>query len=197
MKKTINKMSNNLTRNIKHYLYRIKTNNKINDVQRWENVASETHKWDARNILIASLIPKSSSVLDVGAGAQTLRGHLIGCKYVACDLVKKPETVYCDLNNKVFPIFNERFNYTVCSGVIEYLVDPRGVIDKLSYYGDNLIISYAPLSEKMNINKRKAAGWVNHFAKTQIEDILNEINLWWALSNFWNDQYIYIIRRKS
>src|SRR5882672_6229357 len=75
-------------------------------VRRWRKVAHAGRPpWDDRNQTIANLIPRGSSVLDVGCGSQSLKNHLKGaCKYQPCDLIKStPDVIVCDFNAGFFP----------------------------------------------------------------------------------------------
>jgi len=165
------------------------------DKARWRSVEKETSTWDERNRIIASRIPKSLSVLDVGAGAQTLRNHLLDNRYVACDVIRRPGVLYCDLNDGIFPSTDEKFDYVVCSGVIEYLLDPEAVISKLSEYGQNMILSYAPLTETYKKNKRVIDGWKNHLTSHQLETIFRKLNLTWEILEYWDVQTIYFLSK--
>ncbi len=166
---------------------------KRNDISRWKNVENETYKWDERNIMIASFIPEGLSVLDIGAGAQTLKRHLKGNKYVPCDIVQHPDTLYCDLNNNIFPKIIEKFDYVICSGVIEYLINSYEVVQKLPDFGRNIIISYAHFYEGHKKEDRLASGWKNHFTKKQIEEIFRKAKISWEILGYWNYQIIYLL----
>jgi len=165
------------------------------DKMRWKNVEMETYKWDERNRIIASHIPKGTSVLDVGAGAQTLRKYLHENHYVPCDVIPRPETVYCDLNKGIYPSIEEKFDYVVCSGVIEYLLKPEEVISNLSEFGKNVILSYAPLCDTYKKDKRILDGWKNHLTEDQMEDIFVKSGLKWKILEYWNIQIIYILHK--
>lgn len=175
----------------------IKTVFFTNDLSRWESVTKETHKWDRRNKIIASFIPEGSSVLDVGAGAQTLRDHLSNHRYVPCDVVRNPETLYCDLNRKIYPPVTEKFDYVICSGVVEYLKKPAEEIFELSGFGKYLIISYACYHSNgiKEIGNRIASGWKNHITQKQLEEVFNQYHLTWEILEYWDNQIIYILNR--
>ena len=91
-------------------------------IPRWVRTAKERPRWDERNRMIAAYVPPGSSVLDLGAGAQTLAAHLPpGCAYQACDVVPGPGVVLCDLDAGRWPALDRRYDVAVCSGVLEYL----------------------------------------------------------------------------
>ena len=163
------------------------------DKMRWKNVERETYKWDERNRIIASHIPQWASVLDVGAGAQTLHKYLPDNHYIPCDIVEHPGSLYCDLNNNIYPDVIEKYDYVVCSGVIEYLVKPEKVIPKLFEFGDILILTYAPLQD--NIHKRMASGWKNHLTESQLEQIFEASQLKWKILGQWRNQIVFCVYR--
>jgi hypothetical protein len=167
----------------------------ITDKARWKNVERETQWWDERNKIIASYIPQGQSVLDVGAGAQTLRNYLLNNRYVPCDVVSRPGTLYCDLNKDIYPPVIEKFDYIVCSGVIEYLSDPTEVISNLSKLGDNMILSYAPLHDTHQKDTRILHGWKNHLTEEQLEGIFLKSGLKWKVLEHWSNQIIYSLHK--
>lgn len=173
----------------------LKQSSRKTDINRWKNVAKETFKWDERNEIIASFIQSGSSVLDIGAGAQTLKTHLKNySEYLPCDIISRPGTLYCDLNNNIFPTINKKYDYVVCSGVIEYLINPLTVINHLASYGEKLIITYAPLIIGTEMDNRVISGWKNHFSRNQIEAILTDLGFSWSVLGQWHNQVIYLLR---
>lgn len=150
------------------------------DVARWTRNASQVPDWDDRNIQIANFIQDNRSVLDLGAGAQTLRSHLKrGCRYQPCDLVKSsPDVILCDFNRGIFPdISPQSFDYVVCSGVLEYIWDPEGFIARIRNYGSRLIVTYRVHQPGDSIARRLATGWVNHMTGDQINKLFTMFGL--------------------
>lgn len=152
-------------------------------VKRWERVAREGRPpWDERNELIARLIPEHSSVLDIGCGAQTLRKHLgSGCKYQPCDIVQgSSDIIYCDFNSGIYPAVDKLYDYVVCSGVFEYIRKPKEFLAKVSLLGRTMLMSYNPLSAGDSKLGRLGNNWINHFTKSELEELFAEIGLTWA-----------------
>jgi len=181
---------------LRRYIQIFKTLFFTNDINRWNKVALETHKWDERNKIIASYIPSGVSVLDIGAGEQTLQKYLNDTEYVPCDIVQRSENIlFCDLNKSIFPNINKRFDYVVCSGVFEYLIDAANVLRKLHELGDIIILSYAPFYKGDSKIIRVTNGWKNHFTKTEFENLFSNSDLTWQILGLWKDQYIYLLRK--
>ena len=179
----------------KYLYYYIKVLLLRTDKARWQNVEKETPTWDERNRIIASHIPEDLSVLGVGAGAQTLSKYLLDNRYVPCDVIPRPGTLYCDLNKGIYPSTDEKFDYVVCSGVLEYLLDPGTVISSLSEFGQNMILSYAPLTDTYKKDKRVMDGWKNHLTLYQLEAIFRKLNLKWKILAYWDVQTIYYLSK--
>jgi SAM-dependent methyltransferase len=87
-----------------------------------------------RLVAIANEIKKTgygNSVLELGCSLAVLK-KILGkdFEYFGCDLSPSvvqlhntPNIVECDLDSDSLPFQDKRFNYVVCSGVIEYLAD--------------------------------------------------------------------------
>ena len=150
------------------------------DTARWKRNVGEEPVWDDRNVRIAGLVPDHCSVLDVGAGAQTLRRHLKpGCRYQPCDLVQSsPDVILCDFNRGIFPdLGGKSFDYVVCSGVLEYMRQLEGFVARVRCYGRNLILTYNVREEGSGIVDRLALGWVNHLTLSEIDDLFTRCGL--------------------
>jgi len=140
------------------------------DVRRWARVAGEVPPWDSLNKKIATFIPDGSSVLDLGAGAQTLRAHLpSACFYQPCDIIiSSPDIIYCDFNSGEYPVVQFCFDYAVCSGLLEYIRKPEEFLRIAGGYGRNLILSYNLCRKGETTLDRLAKGWVNHLSLQQL-----------------------------
>lgn len=153
------------------------------DVGRWAKVCHEVPSWDERNRIIASCIPAGVTVLDLGAGAQTLRHHLhASCQYQPCDIVQSsPDVIRCDFNSGVYPVLGQGFDYVVCSGVIEYLHDPESFFASIRNFGKNIIITYNPKQPRVSILNRRTRGWVSHMTEDDLQAVLSRAGLQWTI----------------
>jgi SAM-dependent methyltransferase len=152
--------------------------------RRWRKVSMDPNPhWDDRNKVIAALIPDGSSVLDLGCGAQTLRRHLKpGCKYQPCDVIKSsPDVILCDFNEGIYPVIAGEFDYVVCSGVFEYIRNPRKFLQKASSFGRKLILSYNPLLPEKSKFSRLAVNWNNHLTREETERLFDDVPLVWEV----------------
>jgi hypothetical protein len=154
------------------------------NVRRWKKAAREKEPcWDERNRIIATLIPEASSVVDLGAGAQTLKRYLkSGCEYQPCDIVKSsPDIIVCDFNSGIYPSLSRRYDYVVCSGVFEYIRHPSHFLSNIRQYGKRIILSYVPAGPTIGPFERLARGWVNHLTSQQLEALFSTNGLDWKL----------------
>jgi Methyltransferase domain len=154
------------------------------NVRRWQKAAREKEpSWDERNRIIATFIPEASSVVDLGAGAQTLKRYLkSGCEYQPCDIVKSsPDMIVCDFNSGIYPSLSRRYDYVVCSGVFEYIRRPSEFLSRIRQYGKRVILSYNPAGQGVATFERLANGWVNHLTSQQLEALFSTNGLDWKL----------------
>ena len=145
---------------------------------RWAQVAvGGQPSWDSRNEKIAGFIPAGSSVLDLGCGAQTLKGHLApGCEYQPCDLIKSsPEVIVCDFNAGIYPKLDKKYTYVVCSGVLEYIRDHEQFLKQCRFLGDTLILSYNAFLPGDSKIQRMANHWINHFSQPALEEVFTNV----------------------
>ena len=153
--------------------------------------------WDERNAIIGSYVLPESTVLDLGAGAQTLRQHLHpSCKYQAADVVPGPGVLHCDLNTGELPDVEERFTYVVLSGVAEYLTDVEAALASIRALGERLLVSYAT-REKDDIAPRTRQGWLNHLTAEEFEAVLTTLGFAWMRLDRWHGQNIYFAWLRS
>ena len=134
---------------------------------RWQRVASGgPPSWDDRNRVIARFIPDGASVIDLGAGPQTLRDHLgPACRYQPCDLVKgSDDVIVCDFNADPLPYFAPgTFSMAVCSGLLEYVRNTPTFLAGLSATAPEALVSYNVKKPGDSIFSRLARNWCNHF----------------------------------
>jgi hypothetical protein len=151
---------------------------------RWRRVSRNPNPvWDERNRIIASFIPAASAVLDIGCGGQSLKRHLKpDCKYQPSDLVKSsPDVILCDFNAGVFPKFTQHFDFVVCSGVFEYMRNPKQFLELVSTYGEVILLSYHPYIRGHWKGKRIAANWVNHLPEDEVVKLFETVGLKWQI----------------
>jgi hypothetical protein len=163
-------------------------------VNRWRKVAHAGRPpWDERNEIIAGFIPAGSSVLDIGCGAQTLRQYLKpGCKYQPSDVIQSsPDVIFCDFNAGVYPDTKAHFDYVVCSGVFEYIRKPAEFLKRVPLLGHTVLMSYNPLFPGGSKFARLGNNWVNHFTKSELENLFDQAGLNWTVLK--TDQAQYLI----
>jgi hypothetical protein len=170
-------------------------------VRKWQKVAAAgPPSWDERNRIIARFIPAASSVIDLGAGAQTLRSHLAaGCAYQPCDIVhSSADVLFCDFNRQIYPKTDKIYDYVVCSGILEYVWKPKKFLPRVAALGRTMLLSYNPRMARETILDRLAKNWVNHLTRQSLEKMFDELGLEWKLVNVRSpSEHLYSITRKS
>jgi len=148
------------------------------DTRRWEKVSREVPPWDDRNRAIAAFIPEGASVLDLGSGAQTIRRHLKrGCKYQPCDIIQSsPDVIHCDFNSGVYPVLPTKYDYVICSGILEYMREPAKFIFEIRSYGRKCILCYNTYNPQQFVIERLGKGWVNHLQESELEQFFSTNN---------------------
>ncbi len=120
-------------------------------------------RWDYRVKTVAELIPEEvSSVMDLGAGAMSIRQYLgEDVKYFPVDYCKRSEeTVVCDMENHEFP--DIKTDCIVASGIIEYMSDVKWFVDSICGACDTAVISYIPIEKMGDYFIRQHEGWKNN-----------------------------------
>ena len=171
---------------------------KITDYERWKLVEVESEGWASRSTIIASLIPSNSSVLDLGAGSQTLKRYLHDCNYQPCNLFQTtPDTMVCNFNKNIYPKIHNEFDFVVCNGLLEYIRKPKVFLKNIMPMGRKYIISYAIKLPKYSLKWRLSMGWFNHYTETELENLFVSLGYKFKIIGQWNEQIIYYLKHSS
>jgi len=87
--------------------------------------------------------------------------------------------IFCDFNAGVYPDIREPFDYVVCSGVLEYIRQPRKFLQQVPRWGRAVVLSYSPMApgdSKLN-RLGNGWGWVNHLTREGIQKLFAEVGL--------------------
>jgi hypothetical protein len=167
------------------------------DYQRWRRNATVQPSWDGRNRRLAELIPNGSRVIDLGAGAQTLRRHLgQNCTYQPCDVVKSSsDCLVCDFNKGIYPGTTKNYDYVMCSGVLEYIREPKAFVSRIVTFGNVTILTYNPWDGSSQSRfSRMAQGWVNHMRVSDLESLFQTMGVLFHKVDVWDGHWIYELR---
>lgn len=169
--------------------------------RRWRKVAvAGVPPWDMRNRIIAGYIPAGSSLIDIGSGAQTLRTHLDATvEYQPCDCVATtPDVILCDFNAGQPLPTTYHYDYVVCSGILEYIIEPSVFVDVMARLGGQLLLSYNPIREGDSRFRRMANNWVNHLSREQLEKLFSKLDLKAELLNISDaGELLYRVTRRG
>jgi hypothetical protein len=141
------------------------------DAERWASLDSLATQWDARAVMAARHIPAGQRVLDIGAGAMTLRGQLAaGCSYFPADIVSRcPDCQVVDLNKGEFPA--GEYDWVTFLGVLEYVHEPIPALVRARTAASNAIVTYCTMNTG-EVETRRGMGWVNDYSRPQFESLL-------------------------
>ncbi|MGE0461996.1 MAG: methyltransferase domain-containing protein [Vicinamibacterales bacterium] len=169
------------------------------DISRWEDTTRSDPPWIDRNRLIGRWIPPGSSVLDVGAGSMNLRRFLPeGCRYQPADVVLPDDaTLFVDFNAGAVPLVGAPFDFVVCSGVLEYVVDVVHALRTLAGWGRRAIVSYAVASDPPDEGARRRAGWVTHLSEAALARNFAEAGLRVVREQSWEAQRVYLLEPRQ
>lgn len=123
-------------------------------------------EWPARNKLVAALVGRGASVIDLGAGHEALRKRLVEpTRYVPVDLEPTTaEAVHADFDAGIYPEL-EPADCVVAQGVLEHLIDPEDFLRRAHAYGPRLLVTYFATR---NTNQDR----VNFFTRKDVEAML-------------------------
>lgn len=165
-------MENNLerTRRVESIL------RKETDLVRWSDSKNLEISWEPRSKVIANYIPAGSCILDLGCGSSLIEKYLdISCKYIPADLVSRDQrTIFCNLNEEVFPLDIVSADIILMLGVVEYIFDVPSLFSRLSKLNKKIIFSYCDTdtSNLRSFEERAAFGWVNAYSCDEIEALI-------------------------
>jgi hypothetical protein len=144
------------------------------DIERWQDTRNLDPVWEPRAVLAARMIPAGSHVLDLGAGAQTLKMLLPpGCRYTPSDVVARtPDTLVADLNRAEFPA--GRYDVVTALGVLEFIHRPDLLFPKMRQAGPTAIVSYCPGLGNSNLESRFSREFVNSFTLDELRRIISD-----------------------
>src|SRR4051794_33128188 len=161
---------------------------------RWVSTARERPRWDERNRMIAAYVPLGSAVVDIGAGAQSLREHLPpGCDYQPCDIVPGEGVLPCDIDNGQWPDLGRKYEIAVCSGVLEHMTDIEPVLRGLPSVARRALVTYCDRGRGQRIATRVAQGWQNHLTLPELRRILDRLDGDWRFLTEWRHHVIVAI----
>lgn len=116
---------------------------KINEEIKNEYPWGPGREWKTRTMLIASIIPDGSRVIELGGGFCHLEKYLKNSDYTSLDLKAwTDKTIKADFNNGKFPDIKPEFQIVVAQGILEYIDDPETFLKTAKKYGKILILSY-------------------------------------------------------
>lgn len=169
------------------------------NIQRWKELAetSEAPVWSARNVIIAKLIPEKAHILDIGCGNKDLKNFLpSNVSYCGLDCFgeEADDMIVLDFNttNAWAVLLLKKFDYIVCSGVLEYIINPNTFLHFISQNAKYCIVSYA-LSENRSIVHNKPTGWVNDLTRYQLSDMFKENGLTCKIEGKYENQAIFVL----
>ncbi len=153
---------------------------KETDLARWSDARNLDPSWGLRSRLVSNYIASSSHLLDLGCGSSLIEKYLdISCKYLPADIIlRNDRTVFCNLNESIFPSQIHDVDTILMLGVLEYVFDFPLLFSKLATYKKKIIFSYCDVdtSKLRSFQARAAFGWVNSYTCAEIENFILRAN---------------------
>lgn len=123
------------------------------------------------NMISLLNLNKVNSIMDLGAGHQTLRRKIPSdIEYIPCDIYKHVDsTIIVDFNKGEF--YNKKVDVVFCSGIFEYIYDLKQFIKNISKNTNILIGSY---HFKDDVENRSDI-WVNSYSMIDFFKIWHDL----------------------
>nr|WP_246617467.1 putative nucleotide-diphospho-sugar transferase [Rhizobium populisoli] len=140
------------------------------DIARWADKVNLLSQWSGRAEIVASLIDAPDVVLDLGCGGMDLERHLKpGVTYQPSDIVSRDaRTIVCDLNKGELP--DIKASVVSMLGVLEYIHDPKLLLDRLAVKWPRLLVTYYP-TDFDGKRDRSAHGWFSALSSAGLVSI--------------------------
>lgn len=177
------------------------------DYSRWADTRNIFPSWESRTQRAAELIPRSSRVIEFGAGNRTLERHLDrSCTYTPSDIVERgPGTIVCDLNSTPLPDLGaDGYDVAVLMGVLEYMRDMPSVLDWLTELAPICVLSYACARggrfsprRALGVAGRLRSGWLNSYRAEDVRSLFRERGFVQLREEGWHDQRLFVFSRRS
>jgi hypothetical protein len=156
------------------------------DLTRWGNVASYLPEWVGRAQIVGSYLSGCLSVLDVGAGTQTLKRFVRG-RYIPVDCVKlTPDVITLDLDSDWTATDLPASDGVAMVGVLEHTKNPVSVIAKMAPIGSVWAVSYMDSKRHKNHKLISLGELEIEFARAGFDV---------EQSKMWNGQKVYRLVR--
>ncbi|MDD5068068.1 MAG: methyltransferase domain-containing protein [Candidatus Pacebacteria bacterium] len=135
-------------------------------IKKAENYYWNEKEWKERTRAIARLIPACATVIDLGGGQGNLCKYLKNpIQYILIDQLELTDrTIMADFNNGEFPNAGQ-FQFIVCQGIVEYIIEPARFLKRIRKYGKIMIMTYRE-------EKRDQPFRINHFSIPEIKSII-------------------------
>jgi len=170
------------------------------DIARWAELSKKEDRpsWETRNDIIAALVPKDVSVLDIGCGNRDMQKLLPTCDYTALDCVGDPSnTIIMDFNTITDASeidLDKVYDYAICSGVLEYIQNEWTFLQFVKRNSKNIILSYVLKSDRSGPTAMSKNGWVNEYTSDQLDETFERLNLKVVESTKYRTHTIFILQ---
>jgi hypothetical protein len=172
---------------------------RVTDHARWREGTNLDPAWQDRARRAARWVPPGSTVLDLGAGAESLRCLLpAASKYTPADVVaRSADTIVVDVNRGEFP--SGAFDVVMTLGVLEYVHDVAALLKRISQSAPTCVASYCT-AKSGDPAERLQRGWVNDYDLVQFIDVCRDAG--WNIAGLERlhelpgfDQWLLALRR--
>lgn len=151
--------------------------------------STKNPSWTNRNLEISKRIDKNKSILDLGCGSKDLLNYTTPSYYIGIDY---NDIADIKINfNEDFTLPSDKFDYIVCSGLLEYLTNVELFLSKIKNSAETYIISYWSKH-----NSIREAHQLPEFTLDQFENCINENFL--IIEKFkWKSHTVLVCKNKK
>ncbi|MBU1213244.1 MAG: class I SAM-dependent methyltransferase [Alphaproteobacteria bacterium] len=129
-------------------------------------------EWKAQIGQMSNFIRHGASVLDLGCGPMWLKDIRPDLQYTGVDSCRRSDnSLVADFNKGEFPV--TKSSYAFLSGVLEYVQDVPGFVERICTTSEACILSYCLRGTHPDISARRQWGWVNDLTMNEIENLFS------------------------
>lgn len=138
--------------------------------------------WTDRNFKIASQISPNKSVLDLGCGSKDLLKYIRPSKYVGIDYNNKFSDIQVNFNQD-FLLPSRNWDYVICSGLLEYIVNVDKFFSSISRSGKTYIITYWDKNKRLRSKNNLPVCTSDQFVKILKNHFVVDNTIRWKSHN--------------
>jgi hypothetical protein len=170
------------------------------DLTTWARDDSLQERWGWRTEIMASLLPVTDSVLELGAGNCLLERLLPdSTSYTPADIVsRRPGMIKVDLNQPSMVRLPSSTTVVFC-GLAEYIFNLEALLRRviLETGCREIVFTYCTTDDAPSIIYRRRLGWVNDYSEAEILSVLRPLGRVSVLHREQKNRFFRLDTRRS